>query len=523
MPIGDCKGREFWLSEVSNLVKRAVAMFIFDFSKPFNNHKLLSLFPPIQWGVHSQLKQKTNLSTKQSKLDLLSSLIRNEQPLVQTVTNVSDDDLSDDDDIQEVAPKKTLGFKSGKILLRPSEPPPPVPPARNSTEVSHRLEKLDLNASNLNATLNPMFASADENSEENMAEMLNAEQNRSYFLNPKTGGLISEKPSVRNSKALKKISRGSDSLGKQLQEKKLKEKQRNGDSSPHNDDVVDVFGRDQSGRNGDSVGSNSTGSQSSTGRRSLRSTLSKALGFGGSKKTSVLRDSDSNEPSSRAVLNPAQIPLPYIPTSDEREATSSSGSSLQASLNLKPQGHSSKHIEVVAEVHTKKGTHQIVRSKQPKKHHHSDVLTHIEVPSDVLIQPMTSHYQLQQQQQHFTHQQAAVAQQPHCNHQHPYAAAQAAQQYSQAYPQQIPQIEQLQQPPRPQQFTPQFQQQLFEKYVQAVYDFFPNDPVNTSEIVVRRGDVLQLVEQGDDGWWEGINVSNGSRGLFPGSHVQFLS
>jgi len=60
-------------------------------------------------------------------------------------------------------------------------------------------------------------------------------------------------------------------------------------------------------------------------------------------------------------------------------------------------------------------------------------------------------------------------------------------------------------------------------YVQALYDFTPSDPSNDSEVALRRGDVLQLIEQGQDGWWEGVHMTTGQRGLFPGSHVQFVS
>ena len=60
-------------------------------------------------------------------------------------------------------------------------------------------------------------------------------------------------------------------------------------------------------------------------------------------------------------------------------------------------------------------------------------------------------------------------------------------------------------------------------YVQALYDFHPNDPANDSELTLKRGDVIQLLEQGADGWWEGIHMTSGLRGLFPGTHVQFVS
>ena len=72
-------------------------------------------------------------------------------------------------------------------------------------------------------------------------------------------------------------------------------------------------------------------------------------------------------------------------------------------------------------------------------------------------------------------------------------------------------------PPSPQPMATRVQ------YVQALYDFIPSDPNNSSELALRRGDVLQLIEQGEDGWWEGIHSGTGQRGLFPGSHVHLVS
>ena len=58
--------------------------------------------------------------------------------------------------------------------------------------------------------------------------------------------------------------------------------------------------------------------------------------------------------------------------------------------------------------------------------------------------------------------------------------------------------------------------------VRAVYDFDPADPSNPDEMYLRAGDLIEVYEQGADGWWGGVCVSDGKQrfGLFPVQYVQ---
>ena len=55
-------------------------------------------------------------------------------------------------------------------------------------------------------------------------------------------------------------------------------------------------------------------------------------------------------------------------------------------------------------------------------------------------------------------------------------------------------------------------------YVVATNDFVPADQSNTEELALKYGDVLRVLEKGDDGWWTGRNAE-GRVGLFPVNFV----
>ena len=53
------------------------------------------------------------------------------------------------------------------------------------------------------------------------------------------------------------------------------------------------------------------------------------------------------------------------------------------------------------------------------------------------------------------------------------------------------------------------------KKVRAVYDYAAQTP---QELTIHEGDVIEVIKQSEDGWWEGI--LNGKRGEFPGTYVE---
>jgi len=53
-----------------------------------------------------------------------------------------------------------------------------------------------------------------------------------------------------------------------------------------------------------------------------------------------------------------------------------------------------------------------------------------------------------------------------------------------------------------------------EAYV-AKFDF---TPTASGQIALREGSTVEVLEQGDDGWWQGC--CNGAKGLFPGNYVE---
>ena len=116
------------------------------------------------------------------------------------------------------------------------------------------------------------------------------------------------------------------------------------------------------------------------------------------------------------------------------------------------------HVDVVAEVRTKAGTHQIVKPKGTKK-------------------------------------------------KKPHAAASAT--GGDAYAQQ-------------QQHEQEVAAEETGPLVRALYDFRPADPNNPDELPLRAGDELHLYEQGEDGWYGGTRISDGRSGLFPSNYVVFV-
>jgi len=52
----------------------------------------------------------------------------------------------------------------------------------------------------------------------------------------------------------------------------------------------------------------------------------------------------------------------------------------------------------------------------------------------------------------------------------------------------------------------------------ALYDYAPE---NSDELAIKSGDVISILKQEEDGWWEG-SLSNGMRGLFPSNYVELM-
>lgn len=56
------------------------------------------------------------------------------------------------------------------------------------------------------------------------------------------------------------------------------------------------------------------------------------------------------------------------------------------------------------------------------------------------------------------------------------------------------------------------------KTVQALYDY---EPTNEQELLIRAGDMISVLQECDDGWWEG-ELADGTRGFFPSNFVQVI-
>jgi sorbin and SH3 domain-containing protein 1 len=54
---------------------------------------------------------------------------------------------------------------------------------------------------------------------------------------------------------------------------------------------------------------------------------------------------------------------------------------------------------------------------------------------------------------------------------------------------------------------------------QALY---PYHPVNDDELELREGDLVDVFEKCDDGWYVGTSLRTGLFGTFPGNYVQLV-
>lgn len=54
---------------------------------------------------------------------------------------------------------------------------------------------------------------------------------------------------------------------------------------------------------------------------------------------------------------------------------------------------------------------------------------------------------------------------------------------------------------------------LFSPSATALYDY---EAAREDELSFQEGDIVTIVHRNEDGWYEGILLSNGKRGLFPG-------
>lgn len=376
---------------------------------------------PIKTDIESEHQRKTK-----SKIEILSSLLRNEAVPNAPVDFSSDEDNDEDDtnDINvDVQGKKPVPIRSGRAILHPGSRPPPLPPS-------------GINLGPLPpATLGPKVV-----------------------FNPGPSAAPTTTEGLPRTK-----SRGS--LGKQFHSRVVSSQRK----SQHEE--MDVFGRCQSEMSG---GSN-------TSKGSLRSTLSRALGLGSSKKSDALAVAKTDN--RKASSFDSQIQADY-------EATSNRGKHAKpppVPKRGKERPIKDKHVEVIAEVHTKSGRHTMVRSKKPKKKE-----THALVSGEAPAAPSSTPSQMISMNPNFQS--------------HPQQLSPAHNMYMH---QRVPMMP--------------HQQTSFERYAQTIFDFFPHDPINSKEMVIRRGDVLVIYEQGDDGWCEGVHTTTGARGLFPVTHVQFLN
>lgn len=56
------------------------------------------------------------------------------------------------------------------------------------------------------------------------------------------------------------------------------------------------------------------------------------------------------------------------------------------------------------------------------------------------------------------------------------------------------------------------------KTVQVLYDY---EPTNEQELLIHAGDIISVLQECDDGWWEG-ELADGTRGFFPSNFVQVI-
>jgi len=548
--------------------------------------------PPAATNTDKE-KQKQMQKTK-SKMDMLSSLIRQEPVRGDTRGSSSDED-DEDDDLSAIDPEpaKPAQGTGGRIIIRPSLPPPAPPPGFDDLPPMPKVAIKPLKDSSPSpageegntlvhsgssrvlikpppvlakpavpiSTVPPVVpttgpTSSDENAPENWTPMWSPEENRNYYYNKKTGASTWENPNivvVRKTVAPPALARQPQRSDlERLVHKKLSE---HGHVNTNNEEEEDGFGRSNTQRV-------SSGSGSS-GRFSIRATLSRALGM---KKTAAPpqhRQSDGSDPGTVFQQHHAmqiqgdhgmqvqgdhamQMHGETPHATNIEEASVSSEEKQESGRAHGTMRATDKHLQVVAEVKTKSGRHTIVKGKKPKKkqdHDYEDD-NHEPEPEPVPVQHfptwhpqhVTNHvFAAYQQQQHFPpspHGQQQVQQQPTYVLPQSFQSVQPqmypVQQVNYAAPQQTFAVQpQMIQPQmmQPQMIQPQMMQPQAKKteaYLQAIYDFIPN-PENESEMALRRGDVIQLIAQSADGWWEGIHMTTRKQGLFPGSYVQYIS
>ncbi|KAH7098307.1 SH3 domain-containing protein [Auriculariales sp. MPI-PUGE-AT-0066] len=57
-------------------------------------------------------------------------------------------------------------------------------------------------------------------------------------------------------------------------------------------------------------------------------------------------------------------------------------------------------------------------------------------------------------------------------------------------------------------------------YCRAMYDF---NPVTSSELLVRKNDIVEILAKAENGWWDGYNALSQKRGWLPSNFVCKIS